>query len=172
MVRTLSGVVRRFSGAAVAGVLLLSSSYAAVAWQAHDAKDNPQIGFWKMNIAKSKFSSGTGFKSATSRIEPVTGGVKHTVDSVYADGTSRRYEYTTSYDGKDVAVVGNSPYGDTTALTRIDKNTTRTVYKNKGQVTVTQISVVSSDGKTRTVTSKGTNPAGQAVDNLSFYERQ
>ena len=43
-----------------------------------------------MNIAKSKFSTGTGFKSATSNIEAVGGGVKHTIDSVYADGTSRR----------------------------------------------------------------------------------
>jgi hypothetical protein len=102
----------------------------------------------------------------------VNGGVKHTVDSVYADGTSRRYEYTTTYDAKDVPVVGNSPYGDTTALTRVDANTTRTVYKLKGKVTVTQLSVVSSDRKTRTVTTKGMNPAGQAVDNLSFYERQ
>ena len=125
-----------------------------------------------MNIAKSKFSSGTGFKSATSKIEAVGGGVKHTVDSVYADGTSRRYEYTTTYDGKDVPVIGNSPYGDTTALTHVDANTVRTVYKSKGKVTVIQTSVVSNDRKTRTVTTKGTNPVGQAVNNLSVYDRQ
>ena len=134
--------------------------------------ENLQVGTWNMNIAKSKFSTGTGFKSATSRIEPVPGGVRHTVDSVYADGTTRKYEYTTNYDGKDVAVTGNSPWGDTTALTRIDDRTTRTVYKSKGKVTVIQMSVVSADGKTRTVTTKGTNPAGQTVDNLSVYDRQ
>jgi hypothetical protein len=69
-------------------------------------------------------------------------------------------------------VTGNSPYGDTTALTRIDATTTGTVYKSKGTVTVIQMSVVSADGKTRTVTTKGTNPAGQTVDNLSVYDRQ
>ena len=106
-------------------------------------------------------------------IEPVGGGaVKHTVDSVYADGTSRRYDYATTYDGKDVPVTGNSPWGDTVALTHVDANTTRTVYKNKGKVTVIQTSVVSSDRKTRTVTTKGTNPAGQAVNNVSVYDRQ
>ena len=152
----------------VAGVLVMAAAVPVVMGQT----TNPQIGTWKMNMAKSTFSSGTGFKSATSKIEGVSGGVKHTVDSVYADGTSRRYEYTTTYDGKDVPVIGNSPYGDTTALTHVDANTVRTVYKNKGNVTVIQLSVVSSDGKTRTVTTKGTNPLGQAVNNVSVYDRQ
>jgi hypothetical protein len=156
------------SRSAVVGVLVVVAAVAVLSGQG----ENLQVGTWNMNIAKSKFSTGTGFKSATSRIEPVPGGVKHTVDSVYADGTTRRYEYTTTYDGKDVPVTGNSPYGNTTALTRIDATTTRTVYKNNGTVTVIQMSVVSADGKTRTVTTKGTNPAGQTVDNLSVYDRQ
>lgn len=154
---------------AVALIVVMGlASIAVVMGQA----DNPQIGFWKMNMTKSKFSTGTGFKSATSRIEAVDGGVSHTVDSVYIDGTSRQYSYVTKYDGKDMPVMGNSPYGDTTAITHVDANTTRTVYKNKGQVTVIQMSVVSADRKTRTVTTKGTNPAGQPVDNLSVYDRQ
>ena len=111
----------------VAGVLGFVAAAAVVMGQA----GNPQVGFWKMNIAKSQFSAGTGFKSATSRIEDVGGGVKHTLDTVYADGTSRRYEYSTTYDGKDVPVIGNSPYGNTVALTRVDAHTVRTVYKNK-----------------------------------------
>jgi len=156
------------SRSAVVGVLVVVAAVAVLSAQG----ENLQVGTWKMNIAKSKFSTGTGFKSATSRIEPVPGGVRHSVDSVYADGTTRKYGYTTTYDGKDVPVTGNSPYGDTTALTRIDERTTRTVYKSKGTVTVIQVSVVSADGKTRTVTSKGTNPAGQTVDNLSVYDRQ
>jgi hypothetical protein len=157
--------------AVVAGVLGVIFAGAAAALMTAPA-DNPQIGFWKMNMTKSKFSTGTGFKSATSRIEAVDGGVTHTVDSVYIDGTSRQYSYTTKYDGKDMPVTGNSPYGDSTAISHVDANTTRTVYKNKGQVTVIQTSVVSPDRKTRTVTTKGTNPAGQAVDNLSVYDRQ
>src|SRR6478735_4534761 len=119
------------SRSAVAGVLVVVAAVAVLAGQA----ENLQVGTWNMNIAKSKFSTGTGFKSATSRIEPVPGGVRHTVDSVYADGTTRKYAYTTTYDGKDVPVTGNSPYGDTTALTHVDTNTVRTVYKNKGKVT-------------------------------------
>lgn len=156
--------------AVVALVLVLLGSVVMVMAQAE--KDNSQVGTWKMNIAKSTFSSGTGFKSATSKIEAVDGGVRHTLETIYEDGTSRNYSYTTAYDGKDRPVMGNSPYGDTTALTRVDAHTTRTVYKKNGKITVTQTSVVSNDGKTRTVTTKGTNPAGQAVNNVSVYDRQ
>src|SRR5262245_41140944 len=102
--------------AAIQGVIVASAAAALMAAQA----DNPQIGFWKMNMTKSKFSTGTGFKSATSRIEAVAGGVRHTVDSVYIDGTSRQYSYTTKYDGRDMPVTGNSPYGDTTAISHVD----------------------------------------------------
>ena len=54
----------------VASVLVIVAAVAAVMGQT----GNPQIGTWKMNIAKSKFTSGTGYKSATSRIEAVGGG--------------------------------------------------------------------------------------------------
>ena len=85
---------------------------------------------------------------------------------------SARVLATSVPPAKDVPVIGNSPTGDTVALTRVDANTTRTVYKKNGKVTVIQTSVVSSDGKTRTVTTKGTNPMGQTVDNVSVYDRQ
>lgn len=155
--------------AVFAGVLTMVAASVVTLGQT----DNPQVGTWIMNIARSTFSSGTGFKSATSRIEPIAGGgVKHTIDSVYADGTSRQYDYTTQYDGRDAPVHGNSPWGDTVALSHVDANTTRTVYKSHGKVTVTQMSVVSTDRRTRTVTTTGTNPAGQAVSNVSVYDRR
>jgi hypothetical protein len=36
----------------------------------------------------------------------------------------------------------------------------------------TQTSAVSSDGKTRTVTTKGVNASGQPVNNVAVYEKQ
>ena len=59
----------------VAGVLSVIVACAAAALITAQA-DNPQIGFWNMNMTNSKFSTGTGFKRATSRIEAVDGGVR------------------------------------------------------------------------------------------------
>jgi hypothetical protein len=58
------------------------------------------------------------------------------------------------------------------AVTRVDANTTRAVNKKDGKLTATQTSVVSSDGKTRTITTKGTNEMGQAVDNVTVWDKQ
>jgi hypothetical protein len=59
-----------------------------------------------------------------------------------------------------------------TAVTRVDANTTRNINKNGGKTTVTQTTVVSSDGKTRTTTTKGTNVMGQTVDIVTFWDKQ
>ena len=66
------------------------------------------------------------------------------------EGTLSRFEFSGKYDGKDNAIKGDTQYGDVVALTRADANTTRSVYKKGGKVTVTMTSVVSSDGKTMT----------------------
>jgi hypothetical protein len=133
---------------------------------------NSEVGTWKLNVAKSKFSPGTDVKSGTIKVEAAGTGVKFVVDTAGADGTMRHYEYTANYDGKDVPIVGNSPYGDMVARTRINPTTTKAVNKKGGKVTTTQTTVVSSDGKTRTVTTKGTNVLGQATDNVTVWDKQ
>ena len=133
---------------------------------------NTEVGTWKLNVAKSKFSLGTASKSGTIKVEAVGAGIKHTVDTVGADGTVRHYEYTVNYDGKDNPVIGNSSYGDMTARTRINATTTRAVNKKGGKITTTQTTVVSREGKTRTITTKGTNVLGQTVDNVTVYDKQ
>jgi hypothetical protein len=147
-----------------AAVLAVLVSATAVA-----QSSDPLIGTWKLNVAKSK---GILFKSGTSKIEAAGAGVKFTVDLVSADGTPYHWTFTANYDGKDNPVTGNSPYGDTTALERVDAKTTRIISKQAGKVVTTQTIVVSSDGKTRTTTTKGTDAKGQKVDTVSFYEKQ
>jgi hypothetical protein len=130
------------------------------------------VGTWKINPAKSTYAAGTAPKSVTTKHEVAGAGVNSTVDSVDADGTVRHWTYASNYDGKDNSITGNCPYGDSIARTRVDANTTRAVYKNGGTVTATQTSVVSSDGKSRTVTTTGTNAKGQAVNSVVVYDKQ
>ena len=135
------------------------------------AQSDPQVGVWKLNVAKSKFSPGPAPKSATTTIVAAGAGTKVVVDQTLADGTARHWEFTANYDGKDSPVTGN-PDADTVARTRIDATTVQTVSKKGGKVMTTQTSTVSSDGKTRTVTTKGVNASGQQVNNVAVYEKQ
>jgi hypothetical protein len=133
---------------------------------------DPQVGSWKLNIAKSKYSPGPAPKSATTKIEAAGAATKVIVDQVEADGTVRHWEFTANYDGKDTPVTGNNPDADMVARTRVDANTVKTISKKGGKVTTSQTSAVSSDGKTRTVTTTGTNAAGKAVNNVAVYDKQ
>ena len=46
------------------------------------------------------------------------------------------------------------------------------VYKKDGKVTITSTNVVSSDRKTYTITSKGTNTLGQTINTVAVYDKQ
>jgi hypothetical protein len=95
-----------------------------------------------------------------------------TVDLAGADGTAYPWTFTAKYDGKDYPVTGNSPFGDTIAVTRVNPNTVKITVKQGGKETVTQTIVVAPDGKTRTTTTKGKDAKGQPIDGMSFYEKQ
>jgi len=135
------------------------------------AQADSQVGVWHLNVAKSKYSPGPAPKSATTTIEAAGAGTKVTVDQVMADGSKRHWEFTGNYDGKDSPVTGNNPDADAVARTRIDAATVQAISKKGGKVTLTQTSAVSTDGKTRTVTTKGVNAGGQQVNNVAVYEK-
>lgn len=134
--------------------------------------DPTNIGTWTLNLAKSTYSPGTAPKSASFTNVMAGEGVKTTSDSVGADGTVIHSEYTVMYDGKDNAITGNGRSGDVVAGTRVDAHTLNFIYKMAGHVTITQTSVASSDGKSYTVTAKGTNTLGQAINTVAVYDRQ
>ena len=90
-----------------------------------------------------------------------------TVDSA---GKTATRGYEANYDGKDYKYTG-SPDFDTIALERVDKNTTDAMLKKGGRVVQTTTAVVSADGKTRTLTTTGTNAGGQKV-NVLVLDRQ
>ena len=129
--------------------------------------NDPLIGTWKLNVAKSK-----GVKSGSTVIEAAGKGIKFTVDLVPVDGAATHWAFTANYDGKDYPVTGNSPYGNAVSLTRVDARTLKITSKQGTTPTTTSTIVVSEDGKTRTTTIKGTDVKGQPVDVVSVYEKQ
>jgi hypothetical protein len=133
---------------------------------------DPGIGKWKLNVAKSTYEPGPVPKSEI-RVYEVweKDGVKATITTVAADGTSATRSYTAHYDGKDYTYLGTPDY-DTVALKRIDANTTEATQKKRTKVVATTRTVVSADGKTRTVTTTGVNARKQKFHNVAVFDRQ
>jgi hypothetical protein len=136
------------------------------------AAEDPVIGTWKLNLEKSKFDPGPPPQGETLKLESYgDGGLKVTAEVTDAQGTMTVTEYSGNLDGKDVPVTGNAD-ADTASMKRINAYTTERTFKKAGKVTTTARRVVSKDGKTLTVTSKGTNAKGQRVNNVSVFDRQ
>ena len=148
-------------------VLLTAILIGVVCGTALAQSSDPLVGTWKLNPEKSK-----GSKGGVTTIEAVGSGVKFDVEVIAADGTASHWGFTANYDGKDNPVTGNSPYGNVVALTRVDAHTVQITSKQDGKPMVTSTIVLSADGKTRTTTTKGTDAKGQAIDTVSFYEKQ
>lgn len=130
------------------------------------------IGTWKLNVAKSKFSPGPGFKSQTLKIDAWgEDGVKYVADGVDGAGKPMHWEFEAKYDGKEYPFKGN-PDADTIVYKRIDAYNVEATTKLKGKPTTSTKVVVSKDGKTRTLTQTGKNAQGQDVNNLLVFEKQ
>jgi len=152
-------------------VTVLAISWFALAVLTTAQSKDPFVGTWRLNAAKSKYTPGPVPKSVTSTYESAGKGYKISVRNEPATGPVQEYSYTTNLDGADSPVTGNNPNADTIAIKRIDANTLETVNKKGGKVTTTQRNVVAADGKTRTVTTTGTDGQGQKVNNVGVFEK-
>ena len=68
--------------------------------------------------------------------------------------------------------ITGSQNADTVALKRIDARTIERTDKKGEKVVATSSRAVSEDGKTMTVTTTGTNAQGQAMNNVTVWEKQ
>jgi hypothetical protein len=131
---------------------------------------DPRVGTWHLNVAKSKYSPGPAPKSQMLKIEAAGKGETVSSETVSATGEKTTTSYTAEFDGKPHPLKG-SALADMVTLKRIDGNTTERVDSKGGKTVITYHRVVSQDGKTMTVTSKGTNAQGQATANVVVFEK-
>jgi hypothetical protein len=131
---------------------------------------SPQMGSWKLNEAKSKFAAGAT-KNHTVVYATAGDQVKVTVDGTDAQGKSIHNEWTGKFDGKDYPVTAD-PTSDTRAYKQAGESKLEMTVKKDGKVTVTGNIVVAADGKTRTVTTSGTDDKGAKVENTAVYDKQ
>jgi hypothetical protein len=134
------------------------------------AQADMSVGTWELNVAKSS-STGTLAKSQTRTWEVSGQSVKYTLKGIDAQGRPMLTQYTAAYDGKDYPIAGDGS-SDTIALTRVDERTFRFTQKKAGKVVSTGTRVVSPDGKTLTVSTTGTNAAGQPTKSVLVFEKR
>jgi hypothetical protein len=127
-------------------------------------------GTWKLNAAKSTFSPGPAPKSMTVTYTPVKDGVRIKVEVVPTEGASQTWDMTPMYDGKDYPIKGN-PDADTIAYKRIDARSGESIMKKQGKVVTTNTRTVSEDGKTLTITMKGTTADGKPRNDVMVFEK-
>jgi|WetSurMetagenome_2_1015567.scaffolds.fasta_scaffold807120_1 hypothetical protein len=131
---------------------------------------NPNIGNWKMNPAKSKFSQRPP-KSFTMTIEAQGDSLKFVQDMIDADGKGIHRSFTAKYDGKDYPVT--APDQDAISLIiGINANTTNYVGKKSGKEVWRGQAVVSKDGKTSIDTGGGKDASERAFTYSFFLEKQ
>ena len=132
--------------------------------------ENPNMGTWKLNEAKSKIHPGT--TKNTMVVYAAEGdNVKVTTDGTGGDGQPMHTEWTGKFDGKDYPLTGD-PTADSRSYKEINDHTLTLDNKKDGKVTTSGRIVVSADGKTRTLTVSSKDSAGKKVTSTAVYDKQ
>jgi hypothetical protein len=152
----------------VIGVVLLAGGASA------QSKEDPSIGTWKLNVAKSKFTPGPPIKADTRSYEVQDGWLIVTTETTQPTGEKTGVRFAAKFDGKAYPQIGR--FAPTVALISyqpVDKRTLKyTVKDTAGKVTSTNTRTVSADGKTMTIEQKSTDASGRPVLNVELFERQ
>jgi hypothetical protein len=147
---------------------------AAVAARPLLAQDNPLLGTWKLDVAKSKFDGAPAPKSLTRTVTAQGNGTKYSFEGVGADGTAFAYSFSTYYDGTNAAITGNGTPGgaDAIMIKRVDPHKTEGTLWKGGKEVGKVSSEVSKDGKVVTVKGKGKTVDGKEFASESVFEKQ
>jgi hypothetical protein len=131
--------------------------------------ENPMMGTWKLNEAKSKFSPGSA-KSVTVVYEAAGDNVKCTIDGVDGQGSPTHSEWVGKLDGKDYPVTGDA--GTTRSLKQVNEHTFEVSMKKDGKVTLEGRVIIAADGKSRSVMLHGTDASGKKTTSSAFYDKE
>jgi hypothetical protein len=130
---------------------------------------SPQMGTWKLNEAKSKMAAGTA-KNNTVTYTAASDKVKVTIDGTDDKGKPTHNTWTGKFDGKDYPVTGDAT-SDTRSYKTINDRTMDFAGKKGGKTMLTGRIVVAADGKSRTVTTSGTDAKGKKFKSTAIYDK-
>ncbi len=150
-------------------IMIATVAMAAVALCA----DNT-LGTWKLNAAKSKAAAGVSPIKSLIVVRAVVGGaVKVSAKGEREDGSKIDTTYTGKYDGKPATISGSGLPYDTVEIKQVDADTVTDIRSKKGgKYKATGKFAVSKDGKSATLSTKGTGADGKPFEAMTSYDRQ
>ncbi len=150
--------------------IVLALALCCLAATAAAYASNHHMGTWKLNEAKSKFAAGAT-KNHTVVYEAAGSDIKVIVDGTDAQGNAIHHEWTGKFDGKYYPVTGD-PAADERSYRRVNARIMTLTARKSGKVTVTGRIVVAPNGKSRTITTTGTDANGKRIRNVAVYDKQ
>jgi len=153
--------IRNIALTVVLCLLALTVGYAA---------ENPNIGTWKLNEAKSTIPAGVG-KNTTVVYAPAGDMIKVTVDGVDASGKPVHSEWTGKFDGKPYPVTGMTTVDARAVTAKGDR--TLEIENMLGGKSVGKAKIeLAKDGKSRTLETDGTSSDGKKYKAKFVYDKQ
>ena len=130
------------------------------------AQTNPEIGVWKLNVAKSKFYNSQPPKNETRIVEPDGDGVKVHVEGVAADGSAIDFSYSYKYSDGKASATGNL------VVNRVNAHTLLGTTKRDGKVVAKTRAIVSDDGRVMTFVYSGIDEDGKRTGHTAVWDKQ
>jgi hypothetical protein len=131
---------------------------------------NPFAGTWKLDTAKTKYTTGEPPKDLTLAIEEQGDNIQVSGTGTNADGSPLSVKYSVPLNG-GAGQVQEGPY-DAVSSKRISANVRENSYNKNGKEVASRHVVVSKDGKTMKSTVKGINAMGNAIKGIDVFEKQ
>ena len=140
------------------------------------AADDPFVGTWKYNAAKSKpapAQPGMAVKEQIMTIEESASQAAVTIKGTRENGSATSTKYTTPTQGGAVNYSeGAPPAGMSMVTKRLNERAVDMILSQGDKVVSTNHVTVSPDGKTMRLSITGVNAQGQPVKSVLLYNRQ
>jgi hypothetical protein len=155
--------------------LLLLAVSAMATSAAAQSKDDPALGTWKLNVARSTFTPGPPIKGDTRSYEVNDEGwLIVTTETIQPDGRRTGVRFAAKFDGKPYPQIGRfAPTVTLITYEPVDRRTLKYTQRDtKGTVLSTNTRTVSADGKTMTIEQRSMDAQGRPSVNVELFERQ
>ena len=131
---------------------------------------SPFVGTWKLDPAKTKYTTGEPSKELTLVIEEQGDNFQITASGTNSDGSPLSVKYTVPVKG-GTGQVQKGPW-DAVSSKAVSAHVQEVRSSKGGKVVWSRRALVSQDGKTMRSTVKGVNAAGKTVAGTDVFEKQ